>query len=504
MELRKISLLTLSLALLGLYSCSNKPTVISGSFDQDVDYILLSNFELAICHEYFLDTIFLDNQKSFELSLDLKEDRFLILQIPSRSNPSLKKEIILPVQAGGNYRIAPGEDHKYLVSGTNEEGIRKYQSVLNYKTEIIDFKVFKSDSLSREEIIEKKKQEELDLFKQLLKEKKITPSFYTLIENDRTCSYAYASAWLDSWDVLRILRNKNNNYDEAKMAEIVGSLTNIYEKHKPDDKNLMKSPSWENYTLLMYVYIYKQYSLNIVNTSNVEGLLSSEHIPFWFEQMKKSFQGDALEAVLALLVYEASGCSNCTETDTIIPVFDFFREQFPQSPYLKYFKNQMEETIAFYKDKAFDPSVHFVENRDSIHTFQELLALFRGKRLYVDVWATWCGPCRTQFEYKDSLEPILQRNNITPLYISTDYDDKQIKTWEALIKGYNLRGYHFRANKSFLEDLNRIYDPENANNPEGKRSFSIPWYMLIDENGIIVHKNFKRPSELVKDTLAIF
>ena len=143
--------------MLGFYSCADKPTVISGSFDQDVDYILLSNAELAICYEYFLDTIFLDNQKSFELSLDIKEDRFFILRIPSRSNPSLKKEIILPVQAGGNYRIAPGEDHKYLISGTNEEGIRKYQSVIHYKTANIDFSLFKSDSLSREEIIEKKK-----------------------------------------------------------------------------------------------------------------------------------------------------------------------------------------------------------------------------------------------------------------------------------------------------------------------------------------------------------
>jgi thiol-disulfide isomerase/thioredoxin len=375
---------------------------------------------------------------------------------------------------------------------------------LNYKPESFQWNIFKSDSLSREEVIEKRKQEELDLFKNLLEEKKITSSFYTLIENDRNCFYAFASAWLYSWEVLRILRNRHDNYDEAKMAEIVDTLTGIYEKHKPDDNNLMKSPQWKHYALFMYIRVYKQYLFKEVNTNNVEALLSREHIPFWFIQIKESFQGNALEAVLALFLYETGGLSNCIDTDTTIPVYDFFLEQFPQSPYLKYFKNQMEETVAFYEEKDFDPSVHFVEPRDSINTFQELLALFRGTRLYVDVWATWCGPCRMQFEYKDLLEPILQRNNITPLYISTDHDDKQIKTWEALIKGYNLRGYHFRANKSFLEDLNGIYDPDNAHNPESKRSFLIPWYMLIDEKGNIVNKHFKRPSELVKDTLAIF
>ena len=504
MYLRKITLLTLSLGLFGLYSCSNKPTVISGSFDQDVDFVLLSNAEVDICHEAFLDTIFLDNKINLELKLDLKEDRFFILRIPDGSKSGFNQELILPIQAGGRYRITLQEDHQYIVSGTNQEGIRNYQTILNYKPESFQWNIFKSDSLSREEVIEKRKQEELDLFKNLLEEKKITSSFYTLIENDRNCLYAFVSAWKYSSDVLTILRNRHDNYDEAKMAEIVDTLTGIYEKHKPDDNNLMKSPQWKHYALFMYIRVYKQYLFKEVNTNNVEALLSREHIPFWFIQIKESFQGNALEAVLALFLYETGGLSNCIDTDTTIPVYDFFLEQFPQSPYLKYFKNQMEETVAFYEEKDFDPSVHFVEPRDSINTFQELLALFRGTRLYVDVWATWCGPCRMQFEYKDLLEPILQRNNITPLYISTDHDDKQIKTWEALIKGYNLRGYHFRANKSFLEDLNGIYDPDNAHNPESKRSFLIPWYMLIDEKGNIVNKHFKRPSELVKDTLAIF
>lgn len=43
MYLRKIALLILSLVLLDLYSCTNKPTIISGTYDQDVDFVLLSN-----------------------------------------------------------------------------------------------------------------------------------------------------------------------------------------------------------------------------------------------------------------------------------------------------------------------------------------------------------------------------------------------------------------------------------------------------------------------------
>jgi thiol-disulfide isomerase/thioredoxin len=335
-----------------------------------------------------------------------------------------------------------------------------------------------------------------------LEGKKITPSFFTLIENDRNCFYAFASAWLYSWDVLRILRNRNNNYDEAKMTEIVGTLTDIYEKYKPDDMHLMKSPQWKSYALFMYIKIYKQYLFKEVNTNNVDSLLSPENILFWFEQIKESFQGKALEAALALLIYERGGLKGYGVSS--ITYYDYFLEHFPNSPYLKYFKDQMDETVAFYEEATFDPSVHFVEPSDSIHTFQQLLELFRGKRLYIDVWGTWCGPCRLQFKYKDLLEPILQKNNIIPLYIVINAVNEQTNTWEGLIKTYNLKGYHFRANKLFIEDLNRIYNPDNANNAEGKISFLIPWYMLVDEEGNIVEKHFKRPSDLVKDSLAIF
>ena len=133
MYLRKITLLTLSLALLRLYSCTNKPTVISGSFDQDVDFVLLSNAEVDICHEAFLDTIFLDNKINLELKLDLKEDRFFILRIPDGSKSGFNQELILPIQAGGRYRITIQEDHQYIVSGTNQAGIHNYQTILNYR-----------------------------------------------------------------------------------------------------------------------------------------------------------------------------------------------------------------------------------------------------------------------------------------------------------------------------------------------------------------------------------
>jgi len=66
-----------------------------------------------------------------------------------------------------------------------------------------------------------------------------------------------------------------------------------------------------------------------------------------------------------------------------------------------------------------------------------------------------------------------------------------------LVYTHNLKGVHFRANKAFINDLNKIYT--NNESDSGKKSFPIPWYIFIDENGKIIEKHFMRPSEIIKD-----
>jgi hypothetical protein len=85
------------------------------------------------------------------------------------------------------------------------------------------------------------------------------------------------------------------------------------------------------------------------------------------------------------------------------------------------------------------------------------------------------------------LTSLLQKNNIQILYISIDRDQDSIQ-WKNMIKFYNLEGYHIRANKEFQAELIKIFDSNG--------SISIPWYILIDNNGTIIKKHAKRPSQI--------
>ncbi|WP_394759988.1 TlpA family protein disulfide reductase [Flavobacterium sp.] len=75
---------------------------------------------------------------------------------------------------------------------------------------------------------------------------------------------------------------------------------------------------------------------------------------------------------------------------------------------------------------------------------------FPNQDLFIDLWATWCGPCIQQFLYNKDLHSFLDTKNIKTLYVSFDKEEETAK-WEKYIQDYNLTGYHFLANKAYQE-----------------------------------------------------
>jgi len=123
---------------------------------------------------------------------------------------------------------------------------------------------------------------------------------------------------------------------------------------------------------------------------------------------------------------------------------------------------------------------------DNINTLEELVKPLNGRKIYIDIWATWCSPCLAQFAYNDALKKNLSENNVQQLYISIDnaLDDEK---WKNYIEKYNLTGTHIRANGKLKEDLFK----------RGLIIEGIPQYILIDEKGNIMNEHAKHPSQLV-------
>jgi thiol-disulfide isomerase/thioredoxin len=109
---------------------------------------------------------------------------------------------------------------------------------------------------------------------------------------------------------------------------------------------------------------------------------------------------------------------------------------------------------------------------------------FKGKVIYVDFWASWCGPCRAQAPFAIELKEKFteaERKKIVFLYISIDQD---AEAWKSAVEKLNLDG------------IQTISDP---NAPNGASSYfqisSIPRYMIVDPSGKIVNPNAPRPGD---------
>ena len=130
--------------------------------------------------------------------------------------------------------------------------------------------------------------------------------------------------------------------------------------------------------------------------------------------------------------------------------------------------------------KAGLASVDFnYENYDGGMTRLEDL---RGKLLYIDVWATWCGPCIIEFPALKELVKEYDEKDIEFVSVSIDSKNDYSK-WRKMVAEKNIGGIH-------------LYDDEGLNS-DFMRAFSvslIPRFMMIDAQGKIITANAPRPS----------
>ncbi|WP_281337021.1 TlpA family protein disulfide reductase [Flavobacterium eburneipallidum] len=114
---------------------------------------------------------------------------------------------------------------------------------------------------------------------------------------------------------------------------------------------------------------------------------------------------------------------------------------------------------------------------------------FKGKYVYIDLWATWCGPCIKEIPFLQTIEQKYHNKNIVFVSISID-KQTDFKKWETMVKEKNLGGVQLIA--------------DNDWNSEFAKSFgvtSIPRFILIDPSGKVVKAVAERPSnpQLIKE-----
>ncbi|HJS55458.1 MAG TPA: TlpA disulfide reductase family protein, partial [Chitinophagaceae bacterium] len=105
---------------------------------------------------------------------------------------------------------------------------------------------------------------------------------------------------------------------------------------------------------------------------------------------------------------------------------------------------------------------------------------FRGKVVFIDVWASWCGPCREQFPFlKEVEEGYKDNNDIVFMGISIDRG-KDREKWRKMMKKENLHGVQL------LDDTGKFFADKYEIN-------AIPRFLLVSKDGKWIEVRCPRP-----------
>ncbi len=119
----------------------------------------------------------------------------------------------------------------------------------------------------------------------------------------------------------------------------------------------------------------------------------------------------------------------------------------------------------------------------------------KGKYVYIDVWATWCGPCVGEVPFLKEIEKKYHGKNIHFLSISID-NAKDHDKWVKMVNDKELRGIQLIADHAWKSQFIKDY-----------LIMGIPHFILLDPEGKIVKYSAPRPSssELIDlfDTLGL-
>ncbi len=107
--------------------------------------------------------------------------------------------------------------------------------------------------------------------------------------------------------------------------------------------------------------------------------------------------------------------------------------------------------------------------------FDAIIKKYKGKVIYVDFWATWCGPCRSGIEQIKPLKEELAGKDIVFVYI-TDQSSPQ-SAWSNMIP--DIKGEHYRVSTDEWNYLKAMFNVSG-----------IPHYVLVGKTGEIINPNF--------------
>lgn len=117
-------------------------------------------------------------------------------------------------------------------------------------------------------------------------------------------------------------------------------------------------------------------------------------------------------------------------------------------------------------------SVSLYEHDGTSIKFSELLSKYKGKKVVIDFWASWCRDCFVGLPQLNKLQRKSKNKDVVYIFISVDEEDRK---WKYAINQFSLKGDHYRFTNGWRNTLSNYIDLD-----------WIPRYLVLNEQGQII------------------
>lgn len=127
-------------------------------------------------------------------------------------------------------------------------------------------------------------------------------------------------------------------------------------------------------------------------------------------------------------------------------------------------------------------NVYLIDKTAQLSDLNKVLHKHKGNVVYVDFWASWCGPCRKAIPFSHKLRKEFQNKNLVVIYLSID-DNREKWSKATVLDGLD---YY---NESYL-----VVNPKQSQFLNEISLTEIPRYLLFDKDGKLLHQDAPGPS----------